>query len=61
MRAVPPPGFPVQHRTGVATLGPEVVDQRPGFVLICDGSHPGDHRWPFDAASRVLPETDAAE
>jgi len=43
---VVPPSFPVQHRTGVATLRPVVVASRPGSLLICDSGHPGPHRWP---------------
>ena len=42
----PPPDFPVQHRTGIATLRPLVVGRRPGALLLCDSSHPGAHRWP---------------
>jgi hypothetical protein len=44
----PPPDFPVQHRTGCATLRRLVVARRPGAVLLCDSGHPGPHRWPGD-------------
>ena len=51
----PPPGFPVQHRTGAATLRPAVVARREGAVLLCDGAHPGNHRWPDGEAVPVAP------
>ncbi|HEU5431941.1 MAG TPA: hypothetical protein VFU81_09765, partial [Thermomicrobiales bacterium] len=41
-----PEGFPVQRRLGVATLTVRIVARRPGAVLLCDGAHPGPHRWP---------------
>lgn len=57
--AVPATGFPVQHRTDVATLRPVVVDRRPGAILLCDGAHPGDHFWPTgDAVDRNGPAED---
>ena len=43
---VPPPAFPVQHRTGMTTLRAAVVARREGAILLCDGAHPGEHRWP---------------
>ena len=41
-----PPGFPVQRRVGVATLPARPVARRPDAILLCDGAHPGPHRWP---------------
>jgi len=43
---VPPPGFPVQHRTEMTTLRPTVVARREGAILLCDGAHEGGHWWP---------------
>jgi len=43
---VPPPAFPVQHRTGVAALAPTVVARRPDAILLCDCEHEGPHSWP---------------
>ena len=42
----PPRGFPVQHRTGVATRRSLVVARRPTALLLCDGAHTGFHYWP---------------
>ena len=58
LRHVPPPGFPVQHRTGVATLRRVVVARRADAVLYCDGEHPGPHWWP-DGDEVLEPEPDA--
>lgn len=41
-----PPSFPVQHRTGLATMATVIVARRPGEVLLCDLQHEGDHSWP---------------
>jgi hypothetical protein len=41
-----PPGFPVHRRSGLATLVARTVARRPGAILLCDGAHPGPHRWP---------------
>lgn len=41
----PAPGFPAQARAA-ATRPIVVVDRREGEVLLCDGEHWGDHRWP---------------
>jgi hypothetical protein len=46
VRHRPPPGFPVQHRTGVAAIVPTIVARRPEAVLLCDCSHDGPHAWP---------------
>ena len=54
---VPPPGFPVQHRTGMTTLRAAVVDRREGAVLLCDGAHAGDHRWPDGEAAPPAAES----
>lgn len=43
---VPPPAFPVQHRTGVAALRPAVVARRANAILLCDCEHEGPHSWP---------------
>ena len=45
-RSNPPPGFPVQHRTGATTLRVVVVARRPEAVLLCDSAHPNGHQWP---------------
>lgn len=55
---VPPPGFPVQHRTGVATLRRTVVDRRDGSLLLCDAEHGGPHRWPDGEAVGGEPDRD---
>jgi hypothetical protein len=41
----PAQGFPVHSRIA-ATRPVVVVDRREGEVLLCDGEHWGDHRWP---------------
>jgi hypothetical protein len=46
LRHLPPPGFPVQHRAGVAAIVPTVVARRPEAVLLCDCVHQGPHAWP---------------
>ena len=58
-RHLPPPGFPVQHRGGAATLRPVLVARREDAMLFCDGAHPGAHRWPD--GEPVPTATEAAE
>lgn len=41
-----PPSYPVQHRTGIATMAPVIVDRAADRVLLCDGQHEGPHVWP---------------
>ncbi len=41
-----PAAFPVQHRTGLATIPPVVVDRRPSALLLCNCLHRGPHSWP---------------
>ncbi len=41
-----PAAFPVQHRTGLATIPPVVVDRRPTALLLCNCLHRGPHSWP---------------
>lgn len=41
-----PTAFPVQHRTGLATIPPVVVDRRPTALLLCNCLHRGPHSWP---------------
>lgn len=41
-----PDGFPIQHRTGLATRRISEVDRRAEATLFCDGAHPGPHIWP---------------
>ena len=57
---VPPPDFPVQHRTGVATLRRRVVARRPDALLLCDGEHQGPHRWPDGEIAPEEGDTDLA-
>lgn len=46
---VPPPEFPVQHRSHVAVRRTVVVSRREDAQLLCDGTHRGAHRWPDGA------------
>jgi hypothetical protein len=41
-----PRAFPVLHRTGVATIAPEIVDRDGRRLLLCDRQHEGPHVWP---------------
>lgn len=38
--------WPVQSRSGIATLRAVEVDRRASAVLFCDGAHVGPHIWP---------------
>jgi hypothetical protein len=55
----PAPAFPV-HSRAAATRPVVVVDQREGEILLCDGEHWGDHRWPH-LALEERPEERPAE
>ncbi|MEA2582219.1 MAG: hypothetical protein QOF33_304 [Thermomicrobiales bacterium] len=52
LRHLPPPAFPVQHRTGVAALTPVVVARRLDSALLCDCEHDGPHSWPDGEIAR---------
>lgn len=49
----PPRTYPVQHRTGVATIAPAIVERAPSRILLCDGQHEGPHIWPDNEVSGV--------
>lgn len=57
--ALPPVAFPVVHRSGTATLRMIVVERRDESVLLCDGSHPGYHRWPNGDIPPIAADADA--
>lgn len=48
-----PETFPVVHRTNLATLRIEVVDQQPSAHLLCDRAHPGPCLWPGGAEAKA--------
>lgn len=41
-----PSTFPVESRTGVATIPATVVARRAGALLLCRFTHGGPHQWP---------------
>lgn len=41
-----PSSFPVEARTGAATVPATVVARRAGALLLCSFSHAGAHQWP---------------
>lgn len=51
MSTCPPRSYPVQHRTGIATIPPAVVERRPERILLCDSQHDGPHIWPDNELS----------
>jgi hypothetical protein len=45
-RSVPAVSFPIQFRTGIATIAPIVVGKRDGAILYCDCPDHAVHFWP---------------
>jgi len=41
-----PSAFPIQSRSGVATIPATIVGRRPDAMLLCTFDHAGPHVWP---------------
>jgi len=54
--SLPPPFFPVQHRTGLAVRALATVARTDSAALLCDRQHDGPHIWPNgDVVGEITP------